>query len=1113
MAQAKNNSAESIIFGFLIVIALLSGCALGQERQNSEYKADRNLRGASGVNPSTLAMEFSLPFGFYPGRAGNSVPISLSYSSKVWNSKSLPTQSVEIAVNNGDILSQVTTVNQTLPMFSRRSISGWTSSLQVPAIIRGREFFNQHGEIHFLSGEIADGTVSLVSCSDPTAWRCESEIRVSASCPSGYEIYTFCECADDQGSTSGYRIDCTVHPAGNNGCGGSGQPPCPGPTQYPIMERRHVVPRIRVLMPDGSTKEFRLEDKSVDCLLAPQDCEAYQDGAYLSVDGSGMKLVVGDMTIGNARHIVLYLGNGSRFVFPDTLNVQTNSFYLKATEYRDANGNKTGIDPLTGKWTDTLGREFGDIIPNVLNYQSQTVGEREFTLPGMSSPYKLTWKQLRNRLCVAGTEPECADTILEDPGKELAYEGGDSCQSVVNNNPLSPALFSVNPIETITNAPPYRYVEKDRICSIMPPLRPDTGGPTSTPHKFNPVVMARVDLPNGQKYEFKYNEYGEITKILYPTGAVERFRYEHIPPIGATSDPTNRGVVERWLIADGLTQHWTYAANSSGDEITTTAPDGSVTVRKMAYQATFGAFGFDNPTNGFPIEERVYRTDGLLASRKLTKYTVAPPRGTAPDPRATRDPRPVGSILISFEDGKALAVKSETEYDENGNSDPSFFSHLNPKRTKSYQFVSVPLSTAQSETLTFEQLDALFANVPLASVSENDYAYDANYKDRGITSLLTESRVLNPLTFDPQSTTNEVLAKTETIYDNTFPASNPNYPYSTETYGISGTFQCPSGSQTVTCWQSPNSAYLGRPTTVRLWDSDNNIWHESHTRYDIFGNAVKVKDPAGNEVETFFENTAEKPYLYAYPTKVITPAPDPTGVYGTNQGSQATTTYDFTTGLPLSVTNDLGQTTKTEYNDPLLRPTRVYPFNFTAPESQTIYDDVNRTVKVRKQIDETHWDEATTFMDTLGRAVKTQATDSQGDVLVETEYDLLGRVKRTSNPYRQGDDIFWSRPRYDELSRVVETCAPSLNPGSGAAPCPTGTSTGTVSFSFSTVQNAIGTVVTSTDASGRRSRSITNALGQLIRVDEPTAIGGNDLGAIGAPNQPTYYTYNVQASW
>lgn len=77
--------------------------------------------------------------------------------------------------------------------------------------------------------------------------------------------------------------------------------------------------------------------------------------------------------------------------------------------------------------------------------------------------------------------------------------------------------------------------------------------------------------------------------------------------------------------------------------------------------------------------------------------------------------------------------------------------------------------------------------------------------------------------------------------------------------------------------------------------------------------------------------------------------------------------------------------------------------NFTAPESQTIYGVPNasgqlsadqRFVKVRKQIDAGNWDEATTWFDGLGRTVKTQAKDSQGDVFVETKYDSMGRVER-----------------------------------------------------------------------------------------------------------------------
>ena len=65
-----------------------------------------------------------------------------------------------------------------------------------------------------------------------------------------------------------------------------------------------------------------------------------------------------------------------------------------------------------------------------------------------------------------------------------------------------------------------------------------------------------------------------------------------------------------------------------------------------------------------------------------------------------------------------------------------------------------------------------------------------------------------------------------------------------------------------------------------------------------------------------------------------------------------------------------------------------------------LYDDTNLTVKVRKQIDATNWDEATTFMDNLGRTVKTQAKDSQGDVFALTCYDNMGRVSKVTNPFR-----------------------------------------------------------------------------------------------------------------
>jgi YD repeat-containing protein len=90
------------------------------------------------------------------------------------------------------------------------------------------------------------------------------------------------------------------------------------------------------------------------------------------------------------------------------------------------------------------------------------------------------------------------------------------------------------------------------------------------------------------------------------------------------------------------------------------------------------------------------------------------------------------------------------------------------------------------------------------------------------------------------------------------------------------------------------------------------------------------------------------------------------------------------------------------------------------------------------------------------------------------------------------------------LNRVKETKAPALDGQVGA-------SLGITEWGISTVPDYVGTYTTATDASGRKARSITNALGQLVRIDEPKTVNGNvELGSIDLPLQPTYYKYNSQ---
>lgn len=111
------------IFIPAVLILIFFNSLLGQE--HTENKADQILRGSGRVNPSTLGMEIDIPLGSYPGR-GINVPISLSYSSKLWRTDF--TGNWPGGVISGGCIS----VNSV--KYSENSASGWTTSLATPYI-------------------------------------------------------------------------------------------------------------------------------------------------------------------------------------------------------------------------------------------------------------------------------------------------------------------------------------------------------------------------------------------------------------------------------------------------------------------------------------------------------------------------------------------------------------------------------------------------------------------------------------------------------------------------------------------------------------------------------------------------------------------------------------------------------------------------------------------------------------------------------------------------------------------------------------------------------------------------------------------------------------------
>lgn len=1053
-----------------LIFAIIPASMQAQNTQSSKDKADQNLKSSARVNPSTLAMEFSLPLGNYPGRAGNSMPVTFNYSSKVWNMQMVNTRYEEVTVSGQPTYNKIAYHNTEVnALFAEKSWAGWTSSLRPFQLIGSVEMFNAYGGIYQTG--IAGSNTSLSS----ECFLVSQGFFPSTVCESGFEFSTYTMCCPSMGDCAPYINNSCLGVDPNAPVGGGNSQ---GPTQLGVK----MVYRFRIEMPDGSTKEFRKDDLLRDCTADEENCAESQDGTYLSVDGSGMRFERNEIQADTSIRDVLYMPDGSKYIFPVISPTPA------AGKLVDRNGNFSLYDHGNNEWTDTMGREIVDPIPTAPFNQIPEPGTQTVTVKGIANAdvdYDVEWKKLED--------------VLENPSWDLKYRGVDACDGLHENQIRGDSLFANQPLPGEPGGDPADdqienqtwRLRTHRTCAAM-------WG--ATPAIFNPTVMDSITLPNGKKYEFKYNEYGEITKIKYPTGGYERFEYGFVQPMGMTGleiyTQGNRGVLKRYVSVDGTTesQEWTYSeiSDSNGYALRTEAPDGSKTERVL-HSSTGSNYGFEDPRNGMPKEERAYDANGVLRSRTINDWTVLGPQGTGAYGEAKRDPRVKRSVSLTFEpnSSSALAVLSETDHDDTGSADPEYFSHLNVKQKRGYHYAVVTKTDVDTEQLSWTTITGWFSG-KLAAVSETDYSYSSNYKSRGIIGLPVESRVLNP------TNTSDVLSKSRPVYDET-----SIYPIISA--GTSST------------WTDPGSNLRGNVTTTRQWVKEADTWLESHAQFDNFGNLRKVWDASGDATK-YIETEYSSTYNYAYPTKVITPSPATSSIatgHATTDTSSVETTYDTPTGLVLTVKDDFGQITATEYDDPLMRPTRVYGANFTAPIAVTEYDDTNRTVTVKKQIDSTNWDQATTFADSLGRPIKTVAKDSQGDVIVETKYDLLGRANLVTNPYRDGDTVYWNRTRFDEVGRAVESYAPASWANASVADPESNSnlvSLGTTSFGISTVTNYVGTFTVTNDASGRKSRSITNALGQLLRIDEPTAIGGAndaDLGSLASPAQATSYAYDL----
>ncbi len=797
-------------------------------------------------------------------------------------------------------------------------------------------------------------------------------------------------------------------------------PPTSQPCEY--------ISRIRVYLPDGSSHELRKDDSPRDARI-PLD----RTGVFWSVDSSRLKFDTSTNT--------LFMPDGSRYLFG-----QQSGNEQKANQYIDRNGNALNYNSSTKQWTDTLGRVIGSPLPvepanGGQNYaydpNSPPAGDSTYILPGVSGSshpsltYTFRWKKLNDVLTTSAP---------------LQYRA-DHSFAFGNPGLSAPHLFSTNPGALgLLQQEPLAGGVGNRLCSDS--------------DLFNPTVLSEIVLPNGTSYEFTYNVYGEITKVVYPTGGYEKFEYERISGtsyLQPVYGQTNRGVTDHWISPSGSGAdeiHWQYSLEystpNSAYMTTISAPDGTRTERLLHSSLSPASvqYGFDNARAGMAYEERIFSASNQMIRRTLTKWIVDGPTPGGYS-AAERNPRVSKQIDIWLDTpGNPIAKTTEFQYDDD----------LNVTRVESFGFASISLSTAQ--TGSFSSIPSgmlLRAEETTYLVNDTSVSNRSQYRNRHMIGLPSSTRVKNTL--------NQIVAQAELRYDES--------AYPLLTY-----------SSAPTQWINPNTNIRGNATSIKRWiDITANTFIETHAQYDQCGNPRKSWDGRGNLSEIEYSSQ----YAHAWPTLTRSPAPDPSGQTGSSAPFQTTNVFDQTSGLLLSTTDPNFQTTSFQYNDPLNRLTRM-----TRPSGGgSTYVSYNDTpggfyVRTETDLDPSRRVESYQFFDGLGRQSRSATSEGGSFIASVTQYDEMLRVWRVSNPFRStapaaGSPTESTTSQYDALGRVVSITTPD----------------GAVVFTSYEINQT-----TVRDQADKQRRSTTDALGRLTQVDELFAFPS--AGAYAS----TFYTYD-----
>jgi RHS repeat-associated protein len=657
------------------------------------------------------------------------------------------------------------------------------------------------------------------------------------------------------------------------------------------------------------------------------------------------------------------------------------------------------------------------------------------------------------------------------------------------------------------------------------------------PNPFNPAVISLVTLPNGQKYQLQYNPYGELARIVLPTGGAFEYDWgsgytnstadsgavDGSPKVGIYRRVLTRRVFDKGGTSPLLTDAFT-ASTTSGTSIASPnegiySYEASTTV---TVQHNGGALGYETHYfNGDP---------GVL-----TNLADSLPRQYLPwsDGREIQtDSSGFRSEFQSLNQGGAtswwsttgcLLITSDPNY-------PCTTATMPPENPHAYQIDTELLDSDATHNKIFSRrtlaydaynnvtdaYDYDYANIPAQGpVSAGSAGSLLRHSHTAYVWPTTSGYIAGSTFFFPRLISSETvdgggsaLASTAYEYD-VYQPLNQNDTEHAAMSTLSGIIQ-----------MDPTYSNAGVTLRGNITGITKGLGPDATTtsiQHDVAGNVTAVIDGKGNK--TTYDRDPNS-YTSPAPTAPLVPAVNPLpnppsgSTYGfltkiTNPANHHTSmSWDLDIAKPVSITDPNSKMTSAQYGDLLDRLKYVgHPdggsdtYTYTDASNQVTTATALAYTSTAGTQNCTGQTIATDIIyDGLGRKIQQIHHDADGLVTIATTYDGLSRVATITDPYFGSNPVNTTTTIYDSLGRVLQTQ----------------TSTDLAKTNSAYVTNT----TTVRDAAGKWKQSQSDALGRLTSVTEdPTASltppGGTLISnapvapAVSLDNYVTNYGYDA----